>query len=101
MAATGTWRLVSGKLGPVVVARLGALVRRNGGNRRKAPEALTTAYAQARATFDDWKRRNPTAIARVRQIDKDLAHVRQPIDRAYVAAKQHFRLTRWSQGLQM
>ena len=88
------------RLGPVVVARLAALIQQNGGP-GNAPAALTQAQVRARATFDGWKKKNPVAIARVRQIDKDLPFVRQPIDRAYVKAKEHFRLGRHAQGMQM
>jgi hypothetical protein len=88
------------QLGQVVVGRLGALVHQNGG-RGHAPAALTKAEAQARITFDGWKTKHPSPIVRMRQIDKDLPHVREPIDRAYIRAKQHFRLGRHAQGMQM
>ena len=88
------------RLGPVVVARLGALIQQNGGS-VNAPGDLTHAYTQARATFDAWKKQHPTPIARMRQIDKDLPSVRQPIDRAYVRAKEHFKLGLFAQGMRL
>jgi hypothetical protein len=86
------------RLGPVVVARLAALIRQSGGSVNASAD-LTQAYTRARATFDAWKRQHPTPIARLRQIDKDLPAVRQPIDRAYVRSKEHFKLGRWAQGM--
>jgi len=88
------------QLGQVVVGRLGALIQQNGG-RGRAPAALTQAEAQARITFDGWKKKNPTAIARMRQIDKDLAAVRQPIDAKYIRAKESFKLGAFAQGMRL
>ena len=88
------------RLGPVVVARLGALLQQHGGS-VNAPADLTHAYTQARATFDGWKQKNPTPIARIRQIDNDLPAVRKPIDKAYVRAKETFKLGAFAQGLRL
>jgi len=88
------------RLGPVVVARLGALLQQHGGY-GKAPADVTGAYTQARAKFDGWRQKNPTPIARIRQIDKDLPAVRQPIDRAYVRAKETFKLGAFAHGLRL
>jgi len=88
------------QLGQVVVGRLGALIQQHGG-RAHAPAALTKAEAQARMTFDGWKAKNPTPIARLRQIDKDLPAVRQPIDAKYIRAKEAFKLGAYAHGLRM
>ena len=88
------------RLGPVVVKRLGELVLETGGS-GNAPTALTTTYTQARVAFDEWRKKHPTPIARVRQIDKDLPFVRGPIDKAYVRSKEHFRIGRWAQSMSL
>jgi hypothetical protein len=87
-------------LGQVVVGRLGALIQQHGG-RAHAPAALTAAEAQARITFGAWKTKHPAPIARLRQIDKSLAAVRQPIDAAYTRAKETFRIGAFAHGMRM
>jgi hypothetical protein len=88
------------QLGQVVVGRLGALIQQHGG-RGHAPAALTTAEAQARITFDGWKKKNPTSMRGLRQIDKDLAAVRQPIDAKYIRAKETYKLGAYAHGMRL